>query len=342
MIPALIDRLLAGERPDPSALEDVFQRILGGQADPIQVSGLLVALRSIPLDSETLAACASVLRQHRRAVRCQVRPLIDTCGTGGDGSGTFNISTGAALAVAAAGGAVAKHGNRSVSSKTGSADVLETLGVRLEVPPNQAARIIDATGFAFLFAPLYHPVMAHVMPVRRALGIRTLFNMVGPLSNPALAEFQVLGVFDAGLTEVMAGALKILGTRGALVVHCGGLDEIGIHDVTHGHRLLEDRIEPWSVSPEDVGIARAPIEDLLGGEADENAAILRKVLEGESGPRADVVALNAGAACWVGGLAGTLADGVALARETLANGGALRVLERACESTARALDGDDR
>ncbi len=338
MIPILIDQLLSGQRPDPSALEDVFQTILGGEADPVQVAGLLVALRSTPPDVATLAACARVLRQHRRAVRCQVRPLIDTCGTGGDGSGTFNISTGAALAVAAAGGAVAKHGNRSVSSKTGSADVLEALGVSLDVAPDAAARLIDAAGFAFLFAPHYHPVMAHVMPVRRALGVRTLFNMVGPLSNPALAEYQVLGVFDPGLTEVMAGALKELGTRGALVVHCGGLDEMGLHDETRGHRLVDDRIEPFSMAPEDVGLERAPLEVLAGGEAEENAGILREVLGGETGPRSDIVALNAGAACWIGGLAPTLEDGVAMARDTLVSGKAQRVLERAAESSRRATD----
>lgn len=336
MITALIDKLLQGERPDPSALEEVFQKILGGEADPVQVGGLLVALRAVPPDVETLAACARVLRQHRRAVRCQVRPLIDTCGTGGDGAGTFNISTGAALVVAAAGGAVAKHGNRSVSSKTGSADVLEELGVHLDVPPDAAARLIDATGFAFLFAPLYHPVMAHVMPVRRALGVRTLFNLVGPLSNPALAEYQVLGVFDPSLTEVVAGALKALGTRGAIVIHCGGLDEIGLHDVTHGHRLVDDRIEPFRIAPEDVGLERAPLEVLVGGESAENADILGRVLDGEPGPRADIVALNAGAACWVGGLASSIQDGVRMAREALSNGRARRALERAAESSKRA------
>ena len=338
MIPSLIDQLLQGDRPEPSALEDVFHKILGGESDPVQVSGLLVALRAVPPDAETLAACARVLRQHRRAVRCQVRPLIDTCGTGGDGSGTFNISTGAALVVAAAGGAVAKHGNRSVSSKTGSADVLEALGVRLDVPPEAAARLIDATGFAFLFAPLYHPVMAHVMPVRRALGVRTLFNLVGPLSNPALAEYQVLGVFDPALTEVVAGALQSLGTRGAIVVHCGGLDEIGLHDVTRGHRLVEDRIEPFELAPEDVGLERAPLDVLIGGEAKENAEILGRVLDGEVGPRADIVALNAGAACWVGGLAPTIQDGVALAKEALSNGRARRALDRAAESSRRAVE----
>jgi len=340
MIPTLIDQLLSGTRPDPSALEEVFQRILAGEADPIQVSGLLIALRAVPPDAETLAACARVLRQHRRAVRCQVRPLIDTCGTGGDGSGSFNISTAAALVVAAAGGAVAKHGNRSVSSKTGSADVLEALGVALDVPPDSAARLIDAAGFAFLFAPHYHPVMAHVMPVRRTLGVRTLFNLVGPLSNPALAEYQVLGVFDPSLTETMAGALKLLGTRGALVVHCGGLDELGLHDVTEGHRLVDDRIEPFRMAPEDVGLQRAPMTALAGGEAEENAGILRKVLEGETGPRADIVALNAGAACWIGGLADSMEAGIDLARAALTEGRALRALERAAESSQRAVTED--
>lgn len=335
MIPSLIDALLGGQPADPQALENVFHKILSGEADPVQVAGLLVALRSVPPDAPTLAALAGVLRSHRVPVHCQVRPLIDTCGTGGDGTGTFNISTAAALVVAAAGGAVAKHGNRSVSSKTGSADVLEALGLPLEIPPAEAARLIDAAGFAFLFAPLYHPVMAHVMPVRRSLGVRTHFNLVGPLSNPALAEYQVLGVFDPDLTRVLAEALRLLGTRGALVVHCGGLDELGLHDVTRGHRVRDNEVEEFSVDPEDIGLSRAPIETLVGGESDQNAEILKRVLDGEDGPCADVVALNAGAACWIGGLAPTLEDGIEKARVAIKDGGAARVLERAVQTGRR-------
>ena len=219
--------------------------------------------------------------------------------------------------------------------------MLEALGLRLELPPSEAARLIDATGFAFLFAPLFHPVMAHVMPVRRALGDRTHFNLVGPLANPALAEFQILGVFDASLTEVMAETLRRLGTRGALVVHCGGLDEIGLHDVTRGHHVKEDGIEPFELDPRDLGIERAPVEALAGGDARTNADILRSVLAGESGPRADVVALNAGAACFVAGIEPSIADGVERARAVLADGGALRVLQRATETGARLREATD-
>lgn len=337
----LIDDVLSDRPLESRALEDALHRVMSGEADEVQVAGLLVALRARPVEGPILAAMARVLRSHRIAVACQVRPLIDTCGTGGDGSGTFNVSTASALVVAACGGAVAKHGNRGVSSKTGSADVLEALGLELDLPPEAAARMVDATGFAFLFAPRYHPTMAHVMPVRRRLGIRTHFNLLGPLSNPALAEYQLLGVYAPELTRPMAEALAELGVRGALVVHCAGMDEIGLHDVTRGHRVVDGAVEELVIDPAEVGIARAPVAALVGGDAAENAAILRAVLEGEEGPRADVVALNAGAACLVAGLADSLAEGVERSRAALREGRAARVLERAVATAAR-LRGDER
>ena len=219
MIAPLLETLLSGEAADSGALETALHRILAGESDVAQTAGLLVALRINEPDASTLAACARALRSHRKAVMSQVRPLVDTCGTGGDKSGTFNISTASALVVAAAGGAVAKHGNRSVSSITGSADVLEACGAPLHLEPGQASRILDSTGFVFLFAPAFHPAMAHVGPARRALGIRTLFNVLGPLANPALAERQLIGVYDPSLTETVAGALGELGSASALVVH---------------------------------------------------------------------------------------------------------------------------
>jgi anthranilate phosphoribosyltransferase len=282
------------------------------------------------------------MRAHRIAVTTEVRPLVDTCGTGGDRTGTFNISTAAALVVAAAGGAVAKHGNRSVSSKAGSADVLEAAGAVLSLGPREAARALDATGFSFLFAPIFHPAMANVAPVRKALGIRTLFNLLGPLANPALAQRQLLGVYDPGMTRVMAEALIELGCESALVIHCEGLDEIGLHAVTQGHFVNKGRVTTFTLDPADLGIARAPLEALQGGDAQRNAEILRSVLDGEEGPRADVVALNAAAALGVAGLTRDLAEGLRVAREVLRNRGAARVLTRYVETSKRLASEEGR
>jgi anthranilate phosphoribosyltransferase len=335
MIPDLIEKLLRAEEADPKALEDALHRIMMGEVPAPLTAGLLVALRVREPDARTLAACARAMRAHRIAVTTEVRPLIDTCGTGGDRTGTFNISTAAALVVAAAGGAVAKHGNRSVSSKAGSADVLEAAGAVLSLGPREAARALDATGFSFLFAPIFHPAMANVAPVRKALGIRTLFNLLGPLANPALAQRQLLGVYDPGMTRVMAEALLELGCESALVIHCEGLDEIGLHAVTQGHFVNQGRVTPFALDPADLGIARAPLEALQGGDAQRNAEILRSVLEGEEGPRADVVALNAAAALGVAGLTRDLAEGLRVAREVLKNRGAERVLARYVETSKR-------
>ncbi len=335
MITQLIEDLLLADEVEPKRLEDALHRIMQGEVPEVQTAGLLVALRSREPDGATLAACARAMRAHRVAVHAEVRPLIDTCGTGGDRAGTFNISTAAALVVAAAGGAVAKHGNRSVSSQAGSADVVEAAGCALQVGPQGARTLLDAAGFAFLFAPVFHPAMANVAPVRRALGIPTLFNLLGPLTNPALAQCQLIGVYDASLTEIMAQALKELGTEGALVIHCDGLDEIGLHAVTRGHRVTEDRVEPFLLDPASLGLQPAPIEALRGGDAKENHTILRSVLSGEPGPRSEVVALNAAAALHVSGLAKGLPEGLETARAVLKNGAALRVLERYAESSQR-------
>ena len=336
MIAPLLETLLAGRAADSGSLEAALHRILAGDSDVAQTAGLLVALRITEPDAATLAACARAMRNHRKAVVSQVRPLVDTCGTGGDKSGTFNISTAAALVVAAAGGAVAKHGNRSVSSITGSADVLEACGAPLHLEPAQASRILDATGFVFLFAPAFHPAMAHVGPARRALGIRTLFNVLGPLANPALADRQLIGVYDPSLTETVANALGELGSAGALVVHCDGLDEIGLHAPTRGHRLADGVVSPIEIRASELGLASAPISALRGGATRENAAILRAVLSGEEeGPRRDVVAANAGAALMVAGLAPDLGTGVRTALDTLESGRALRSLERYVETSMR-------
>jgi len=335
MIPDLIERLLGGEPADPGALEDALHRIMMGEVPQSQTAGLLVALRVREPDAATLAACARAMRAHRLAVTSEVQPLVDTCGTGGDRTGSFNISTAAALVVAAAGGAVAKHGNRSVSSKAGSADVLEASGAALSLGPREVEKCLDSTGFAFLFAPVFHPAMANVAPVRKALGVRTLFNLLGPLGNPALAGRQLMGVYDPKMTGVMAEALLALGTDGAVVVHCDGLDEIGLHAVTRGHLVKDEAVTPFELDPADYGIPNASIEELKGGEARENAEILESILNGEEGPRADVVALNAAAALDVAGLADDLTDGLARARDVLRDGSAARVLTRYAETSQR-------
>lgn len=330
----LLCDVVAGLPVDPSLLEDVLHEAMAGECDPVALGALLAALAGREPEADWLVAGARALRSHGVAVRPQVRPLVDTCGTGGDGSGTFNVSTATAFVVAGAGCAVAKHGNRGVSSPVGSADVLEALGVQLEQTPRRARELLDAVGFAFLFAPAFHPAMRHVAPVRRALGVRTLFNLLGPLASPARAEFQLVGVYAAGLTGVVAEALQKLGSQGAMVVHCAGLDELGLHAATEGHVLRDGRVTPLRVEPEDLGLSRADLGALRGaGDQDGNAAQLRSALRGGDGARSDVVAANAAAALHVAGRAPTLRDGVAIAQEVMAKGAAERALTRYAESS---------
>lgn len=333
----LLRAVVAGDPVDAALLEDVLSTAMVGDADPVALGGLLSALACREPKAEWLVAGARALRAHGVVVRPQVRPLIDTCGTGGSGSGTFNVSTAAALTVAGAGCAVAKHGNRGVSSPVGSADVLEAAGVQLEQTPQRARELLDAVGFAFLFAPAFHPAMRHVAPIRRALGVRTLFNLLGPLASPARAEFQVVGVYDAKLTGVVADALRQLGSEGALVVHCDGVDEIGLHAITSAHRVCDGRVEETQIDPFALGLQRAELAALRGStDKDENAAMLREALAGEGGARSDVVAINAAAALLVAGRVPDLAAGLEVARGVMRSGAALRVLERYVESSQSA------
>jgi len=337
MIPPLIQSVVSGDPVDPAAVEDALHEIMQGKADPVQVGGLLIALASRPVEAPTLAAAARVLRAHQRSIHPNVRPLVDTCGTGGDGAGSFNISTTAAMVLAAAGCAVAKHGNRGVSSKVGSADVLEAAGCSLEIEPEAACQLLDATGFVFLFAPAFHPAMKNVADVRRRLGVRTMFNLLGPLANPAGSDFQLLGVYDASLTRVMCGALRELGAKGALVVHCAGLDEIGLHGVTTGHRLEDGEIRSFHLDPSDYGLKPAAVTELRGGDGEANVGHMRAVLGGEDrGARADVVAINAAAALFIAKRVKSIEDGIDVARELLGSGAGLRVLDRYAESSQRA------
>jgi len=327
MIPELTQRALAGEPVASAALEDALHVVMEGRADPVQFAGLLVALAARPVEPAWLAAGARVLRARCVPIESRRRPLIDTCGTGGDGAGSFNVSTAVAMVVAAAGGAVAKHGNRGVSSKVGSADVLEASGCFLELEPREAAQLLDETGFMFLYAPAHHPAMRHVGPIRRSLGIRTLFNLLGPLANPALAERQLVGVYDPYLTKVMAEALRELGSEHAIVVHCDGLDEIGLHAVTRGHRVRDGAVEPFELDPTTLGIARAAPGSLAGGDAARNVELMRQSLAGTAGPVSDVVALNAGVALTLLELAHDPADGLEQARALMHEGKPTAVFE---------------
>ena len=341
MLSALIDDLTSGERrtnPSAERLTNAFEALLAPDVDPALVGGLLVALRTQEPSGETLALLAEVIRSRAVTVPCTASARIDTCGTGGDRSSSFNVSTAAAFVVAAAGGIVAKHGNRSVSSACGSADLIEALGLPLDLEPATIARQIDVTGFGFLYAPRFHPVLARVQSARRALGVPTLFNLVGPLVNPARPRFQVVGVARADLARTMGEALARQGTERSLVVHCDGLDELGLHAPSRGHLVRDGRLEDFVCDPRDFGLERRSLESVRGGGASENAARFRALLQGEPGALADVVALNAAAACFVGGLVPSLDAGFEHSRDLLAGGAAQRVFERVSEAATTACE----
>lgn len=310
----------------PEESEGAMQDILSGSATQAQIGAFLAALRAKGETTDEILGCARAMRASASAVRPRSANLVDTCGTGGDMAGTFNISTVAAFVVAGAGVPVAKHGNRSVSSSCGSADLLEALGVHLALAPAQVARCIDEVGIGFLFAPKLHPAMAHVVGARRELGMRTVFNVLGPLTNPASVPFQVMGVFDPALTEPLAQVLQALGTRRALVVHGhGGLDELS---TTGSNRVteLDGGIRTTLVDARDLGLPLAGKADLAGGDARSNAETARRILAGARGPKRDIVVLNAAAALYVAGAAPRLVDGISLAERSLDGGRAAAAL----------------
>ncbi|HYX38859.1 MAG TPA: anthranilate phosphoribosyltransferase [Oligoflexus sp.] len=303
--------------------------IMQGGVSVEEIAGFLGALAGKGETVDEIVGCASTLRAHAVPLQPKRRDLIDVCGTGGDGAETFNISTCNALVLAAAGLGVCKHGNRAVSSRCGSADVLEALGITIDMQPDRAASAIDSCGFAFLFAPHYHPAMKHVGPVRRALGVRTVFNLLGPLANPAPVKHQVLGVFDPDLVPMMAEALQKLGTEAALVV-CGdgGLDELSLSGPSRVSQLKDGNIQHLSLSPEDFGLSRAPLETLKGGDKEANARIVEAVLRGERSPRRDIVVMNAGAALVISGRAHSWRDGAEQIATVIDSGRAYQTLEK--------------
>ncbi|MGB2867028.1 MAG: anthranilate phosphoribosyltransferase, partial [Bacteroidota bacterium] len=295
--------------------------IMSGNATEPQIAGFLMGLRIKGETMQEIAGCAQAMREKSTTISTNHQNVIDTCGTGGDGSGTFNISTAAAIVASAAGAVVAKHGNRSVSSKCGSADVLKELGVNIEIPVEKVSSVLDQVGITFLFAPLMHKAMKYAVNVRKDLGIRTIFNILGPLTNPAGAKRQVLGVFNPALTEIMAGVLKELQSTHALVVHGeGGLDEISTLGGTRVSELRNDQVRTYDVRATDLGIRQATIEGIRGTDAATNAAIIRKVFSGEKGAPRDIVLLNAGAAIFVAGKAESLKEGVQKAQESVDSG----------------------
>lgn len=326
--PEVLSTLLAGHDLDEAQAGRVLREVMRGEAEPAQLAGLLVALRAKGEADAEIAGFVRAMLDHAEPIAVE-GPLLDTCGTGGDGAGTFNISTVTALVCAAAGVRVAKHGNRAASGTCGSADLLEAWGMEIELPPAAVATTIDELGIGFLYARSFHPAMRHVGPVRAQLGVRTVFNVLGPLSNPARARFQVVGVSDLGMAPVMARALGRLGAERALVCRSeDGLDEL---TTTATNRLWEVRggeVAERSLDPRELGLRRATVDDLRGGSVEDNVRIADAVLSGETGPRADVVVLNAAAALEVAGRVGDLAEGVDVARRTLESGAAGELKER--------------
>jgi anthranilate phosphoribosyltransferase len=328
-----LEKLIRGEDLTTEEASAVMELILSGGATDAQIAALVTALRIKGETVEELVGFATAMRRHATPIfppqQVRRRVLVDTCGTGGDARGTFNVSTAAAFVVAGAGVAVAKHGNRSVSSRCGSADVLEALGVNLAIPAERVGQAIEEVGIGFLFAPTLHGAMRHAMRARTELRMRTVFNLLGPLTNPAGASAQVLGVYDAAYTELLARALLELGGERAFVVHgADGLDEISLSGETHVAELRDGAVTTYTVEPEDFGLRRAPLEAIAGGDARTNARIIRRVLKGELGPPREIVLANAAAALVAAGRAGDFLEGVRVAAHSIDSGAALEKLER--------------
>ena len=329
-MPQAISRVIARHDLSSEEMSSVMRTIMTGNATPAQIGGFLIGLRMKGETVTEIAAAATVMRELAARVDTgSGAHLVDTCGTGGDASGTFNISTASAFVAAAAGARVAKHGNRSVSSKSGSADVLEAAGVNLGLTPLQVAECIESVGVGFMFAPAHHGAMKHAIGPRREMGVRTIFNVLGPLTNPAGAPNQVLGVFSEDLLEPMARVLQQLGSRHVLVVHArDGLDEISIGEKTEIAELKDGAIRRYSIHPEEFGMRRAPISELTVATAQESLSIIRGVLEDSPGPARDIVQLNAGAAVYAAGLANSLAEGIGKAGEAISSGEARNRLDK--------------
>ncbi|GHD59093.1 anthranilate phosphoribosyltransferase [Jeongeupia chitinilytica] len=323
-IQAALSRLIYSNELFFDEMVYLMRQIMTGELTPVQTSALLMGLRTKVESVSEIAAAATVMREFSSKVNVQDRRhLVDTCGTGGDGAHTFNISTCSAFVAAAAGVKVAKHGGRSVSSSSGSADVLETLGVKLNLTPEQVGQSIDEVGLGFMFAPNHHPAMKYVAPIRRELGVRTIFNILGPLTNPAGADNQLMGVFHPDLVGIQARVLKQLGSKHVMIVHgCDGLDEITLSGNTSVAELKDGDITEYQLDPRQYGFERCDIKALHAGDAQQSADIIHRVLANETGPARDIVLLNAGAAIYTANIAVTLEDGINAAHEAIASGAA--------------------
>ena len=329
-----LERLFTAQALTSEAAEALFSELVAGRLGDVEIAGMLVALRVREETPQELIGAARALRAADRPFPRPDYLFADSCGTGGDGSGSINVSTAVAFVAAAAGLPMVKHGNRSITSKCGSADVLEQLGASLEISPGQSRRVLDETGICFLLAPLYHPGLKHAGPVRRALKVRTIMNVLGPCLNPAEPPVQILGVADPRIPMAVAQTLAALGVRRALVVHGSGLDEIALHAETHAVRLRDGIFEEFTITPEDAGVARGPLLMLKGGDPAEYAERLKALLMGK-GDDADnrIVALNAGALLATAGIAADIREGAALAAETLASGKPYEKLQAFVEAT---------
>ena len=331
--PAL-EQLLAKQDLSSDTMQQVMHALMSGEATEAQIGGILIALRMKGETNEEIAAAAKVMRELAAGVEIADKThLVDTCGTGGDGANTFNVSTASAFVVAAAGGKVAKHGNRSISSKSGSADVLEAAGVNLNLTPEQVAQCVEEVGVGFMFAPAHHSAMKHVIGARKSLGVRTIFNLLGPLTNPAAAPAQVLGVYDKALLPVFAEVLKQLGAKHVMVVHAeDGLDEISIASPTDVVELKDGKITQWQIHPEQLGKAHESLQPLAVDSAAESLALIEAVFQNQQDSRTqaakDIIVLNAGAALYVSGLAERFEAGIAKAEAAIESGAAAEKLKQ--------------
>ena len=333
--PATLSRLLAREDLDTPVATDAMRRIMSGEATPAQIAAFVVALRAKGETSAEVAGLAAAMLELAPTVETP-GPVVDTCGTGGDRAGTINVSTIAAIVAAGAGAVVAKHGNRAASSRCGSADLLEALGVKVALPPDGVSRCLAECGIGFMFAPVFHSAMAHAAGPRKEMGIPTVFNFLGPLTNPARPASQIVGVADARMQPVLAGVLAQRGTRAYVVRGGDGIDEITLTGPTEIRDVKEGTVEATSLDPTSLGLTLVAPEALAGGDPAHNAAVARSVLRGEPGPARDIVSLNASAALTVAGVASDLGDGLQRAAESLDSGKAADVLDRWIEASNRS------
>ncbi|MEE9552411.1 MAG: anthranilate phosphoribosyltransferase [Gammaproteobacteria bacterium] len=333
-IQSAIQHITNGDHLNKDDMREVMRNIMTGECTAAQIAGFLIGLRMKGETIDEIAAAAEVMRELATKVMTNKDHLVDTCGTGGDGTNTFNISTTSAFVAAAAGANVAKHGNRSVSSKSGSADVLEAAGVKLELSPEQISQCIEKVGIGFMFAPMHHSAMKHAIGPRRELGVRTIFNILGPLTNPAGAPNQVLGVFSDSWLGKLAQVLQRLGSQHVMVVHSeDGMDEISISAPTKVSELVNDEIKDYTITPEQFGLKRADITTLTVDSIEDSLKKMRAVLDNETGPALDIVVLNAGATIYTAGIEDKLENGISRAKDAIANGTAKAKLDELIELT---------